>query len=444
MPVFVLDPRLLGGRFPSPNRAWFLDGCLAELRDALRERGGELVIREGRPERSSRSSPARSAPPRSTSPPTCRRSPPPATAGWRRRSTSRCAAPGLFVADVGRREAPSFGLEPVPPRLGAARSPRGPRRARRAERPERRSPSAPPGLSRPEAAALPARGAAAPGARDRLARRRPRALRGAPRPVAGGTSQLSPYLHFGCISPRELEERALERGGGARLRPPARVARLLRPRPPQQPRQHARGPQGEATLEWDEDQELLDAGARAAPATRSSTPRCASCSTRLDAQPRAADRRLVPDQGPALDWRAGRGALHAPPAGRRRGLQQRQLAVDRVGRRRPAPYFRRMYNPRTQQRRHDPDGEYVRRWLPELRDVPLEARRAVDDERRRAGRGGLRIGEDYPEPVVDHKEERGARWRATARWVRTAKVRARRGPSSTSSATSRPASRRSS
>jgi deoxyribodipyrimidine photo-lyase len=30
----------------------------------------------------------------------------------------------------------------------------------------------------------------------------------------------------------------------------------------------------------------------------------------------------------------------------------------------PAPYFRRMYNPMTQQRRHDPDGEYVRRWLP--------------------------------------------------------------------------------
>ena len=38
----------------------------------------------------------------------------------------------------------------------------------------------------------------------------------------------------------------------------------------------------------------------------------------------------------------------------------------------PAPYFRRMYNPMTQQRRHDPDGEYVRRWCPELRDVPLE------------------------------------------------------------------------
>src|SRR5215207_11564490 len=50
VPVFVLDPRLLEGRFPSPNRAWFLHGCLAELRDALRERGADLVIRHGRPE----------------------------------------------------------------------------------------------------------------------------------------------------------------------------------------------------------------------------------------------------------------------------------------------------------------------------------------------------------------------------------------------------------
>lgn len=51
VPVFVLDPRLLAGRFPSANRAWFLHGCLAELRGALRERGADLVIRAGRPER---------------------------------------------------------------------------------------------------------------------------------------------------------------------------------------------------------------------------------------------------------------------------------------------------------------------------------------------------------------------------------------------------------
>ena len=51
VPLFVLDPRLLdGGRFPSRNRAWFLLECLRELRAALRDRGGELYVRSGRPE----------------------------------------------------------------------------------------------------------------------------------------------------------------------------------------------------------------------------------------------------------------------------------------------------------------------------------------------------------------------------------------------------------
>src|SRR5215218_9539588 len=51
VPVFVLDPRLLdGGRFPSANRAWFLLESLRELRAALRERGGQLFVRAGRPE----------------------------------------------------------------------------------------------------------------------------------------------------------------------------------------------------------------------------------------------------------------------------------------------------------------------------------------------------------------------------------------------------------
>src|SRR5215213_503349 len=51
VPVFVLDPRLLdAGRFPSTNRAWFLLASLRELRAALRDCGGELFVRAGRPE----------------------------------------------------------------------------------------------------------------------------------------------------------------------------------------------------------------------------------------------------------------------------------------------------------------------------------------------------------------------------------------------------------
>ncbi|OBG40662.1 deoxyribodipyrimidine photo-lyase [Mycobacterium sp. E3198] len=58
-----------------------------------------------------------------------------------------------------------------------------------------------------------------------------------------------------------------------------------------------------------------------------------------------------------------------------------------------APYFR-VFNPVTQGARFDPSGDYIRRWVPELR--------AVDDAHLRKGerpRG-------YPAPIVDHGAER--------------------------------------
>ena len=63
-----------------------------------------------------------------------------------------------------------------------------------------------------------------------------------------------------------------------------------------------------------------------------------------------------------------------------------------------APYFR-IFNPTTQGERFDPDGEYVRRWVPELADVPGKA---VHQPWKR--KGGIPDG--YPEPIVDHKVER--------------------------------------
>ena len=45
IPVFVADPRLM----TSPSRTRFLAESLAELRDGLRQRGGDLVIRHGEP-----------------------------------------------------------------------------------------------------------------------------------------------------------------------------------------------------------------------------------------------------------------------------------------------------------------------------------------------------------------------------------------------------------
>jgi deoxyribodipyrimidine photo-lyase len=73
----------------------------------------------------------------------------------------------------------------------------------------------------------------------------------------------------------------------------------------------------------------------------------------------------------------------------------------------PAPYFRRLFNPITQQRKFDPEGTYVRRWVPELAAVPLprlfEPWTMSDDEQEAAG---CVIGRDYPGPVVDHAQER--------------------------------------
>jgi deoxyribodipyrimidine photo-lyase len=63
-----------------------------------------------------------------------------------------------------------------------------------------------------------------------------------------------------------------------------------------------------------------------------------------------------------------------------------------------APYFR-IFNPITQGERFDPDGEYVRRWVPELADVQGKA---VHQPWKL--KGGIPDG--YPEPMVDHKAER--------------------------------------
>ncbi|MGI8757091.1 MAG: FAD-binding domain-containing protein, partial [Acidimicrobiales bacterium] len=63
--------------------------------------------------------------------------------------------------------------------------------------------------------------------------------------------------------------------------------------------------------------------------------------------------------------------------------------------------------PTLQQRRFDPGGEYVRRWVPELRDVPparlAEPWTMSDAEQRDAG---CVIGRDYPAPIVEHATER--------------------------------------
>lgn len=72
----------------------------------------------------------------------------------------------------------------------------------------------------------------------------------------------------------------------------------------------------------------------------------------------------------------------------------------------PQPYFR-IFNPTAQGERSDPNGDYVRRWVPELANLPKEyihAPHAIPPLE--AQRLGFRPGVDYPAPVVDHAVQR--------------------------------------
>ncbi|MAS93846.1 MAG: deoxyribodipyrimidine photolyase [Verrucomicrobiales bacterium] len=63
-----------------------------------------------------------------------------------------------------------------------------------------------------------------------------------------------------------------------------------------------------------------------------------------------------------------------------------------------APYFR-IQNPWTQTDRYDPDGEYIKRWVPELEAVQPKLFTKPPEK-------GQKIHPDYVEPMVDHKTER--------------------------------------
>ena len=71
-----------------------------------------------------------------------------------------------------------------------------------------------------------------------------------------------------------------------------------------------------------------------------------------------------------------------------------------------APYFR-IFNPILQSRKFDPDGQYLRRWLPELAEL-------TDDDIHEPWRAdpiglhlaGVTLDDDYPRPIVDLSETR--------------------------------------
>jgi deoxyribodipyrimidine photo-lyase len=71
-----------------------------------------------------------------------------------------------------------------------------------------------------------------------------------------------------------------------------------------------------------------------------------------------------------------------------------------------SPYFR-IFNPIAQGIRFDPDGEYTKKYLPELKNIPnkylynpWEAPQDILAE------ANIELGKDYPQPIVDLKQSR--------------------------------------
>lgn len=446
VPVFVLDPALLHGRFASAPRAAFLLGCLRELDEALRERGGGLVVRHGDPATElcalAATTRARAVYWESDATPYALARDRRVRDALRRAGVETVAGPGAFVvADVaqprtrGGRPFAVFtpfhrawaSLERRPVHRAPARLPPLPRDLHRGTVPSLRDLGLDAAAAElPDPVAAPGE-AAARAALERWLASDLAAYGERHDRLAGGSSRLSPHLRFGTLSAREVEQRAARRGGvgaAAFVRQLAWrdfYAHVLLHHP--QNRLHEHRSRMRA-LAWDDDPALLAVWQEG----RTGYPLVDAGMRQLRASGWMHNRaRLVVGsfltKDLQLDWRAGeawfmRRLLDGDVAQNNGNWQWiASVGVD------PAPPFRRLLNPTLQQHRHDPDGAYVRRWVPELRAVPderlAEPWRMSDAEQEVAG---CRIGRDYPAPVVDHAVERR---RALARY---AAVRPASGP----------------
>ena len=67
-----------------------------------------------------------------------------------------------------------------------------------------------------------------------------------------------------------------------------------------------------------------------------------------------------------------------------------------------APYFR-VFNPISQGQKFDERGDYVRKWCPELARLPNKYLHSpFDADAQTLSRAGVKLGENYPRPIVEH------------------------------------------
>ncbi len=81
-----------------------------------------------------------------------------------------------------------------------------------------------------------------------------------------------------------------------------------------------------------------------------------------------------------------------------------------------SPYFR-IFNPVTQGEKFDEDGDYIRRYVPELSNMPNKyIHHPWDAPADVLARAGVELGKTYPKPIVDHA---AARERALTAFAKT-------------------------
>ena len=235
------------------------------------------------------------------------------------------------------------------------------------------------------------------------------------RPDLNATSGLSPYFRFGMLSARQAVVRAWQALGSAPDPGSAKGAEtwlneliwreffqaILFHFP------HVRTEsfrQAYRSLPWENDRESIEAwkaGRTGYPFVDAAMRQLAETGWMHNRARMVVASFLVKDL--AVDWRLGEAWFMAQ-------LVDGDIAANNGGWQwsagtgtDAAPYFR-IFNPVTQSVKFDPDGAYIRRWVPELSIVPVkyihEPWKMPLLEQRRAG---CAIGQDYPEPIIDHQ-----------------------------------------
>jgi deoxyribodipyrimidine photo-lyase len=224
------------------------------------------------------------------------------------------------------------------------------------------------------------------------------------------TTRLSPPLHFGTVSARELERLLLAKRskGAAALR--RQIAwrdfwlNVIRNFPGNRTREYDERFRG---MRWEDDPESLRAWKRG----ETGVPWVDAGMRQLQAEGWMHNRLRMAvasylTKNLLIDWREGEAHfmrhLLDGDESQNNGNWQWSASVGAD----PQPYFR-VFNPIRQQERFDPGGSYVRRWVPELRDLPDEHLaapwEAPEDVQTAAG---CVVGRDYPRPLVDLAESR--------------------------------------